>query len=215
MRQILERLINSKAKIFFILLLCTPMFWGIILQPNKLINEWKQTPVSFKIKIDQLFHDQQEGFFVAQLRWDTPSYHRSYRQTHFFYSLATVIISEASDTLSLISPKRYFQMDDGYISPPKIEPLPVVLFPFWLAGVFFLIKTKRYLVFVASFGLAVITFVLGHINFCYLFPIALINLYIANEGIFLISSPKKRAYVLILTVFYSTYLLGRTLWVVS
>ncbi len=202
---------NARHRLI-LLVLFTPAVWWIFFQFNQVSNEWQKIPVYFNRKVNSVF-SLSNLRYISELKWETPDYNRNDFYSRVFYNKATVLVDEFFSFLTFLSPKFYFQSnDEGKLLPQGIEAIPVVLFPFWIFGILKLIKEKRSKPFLMLFIFGMAAFLVGQRNFHFLFPIILVNLYLTNEGLGLVKDSKKIIFIFLILLVYSSFLIGRGLW---
>ncbi len=205
--------ILSKTKFrLLIILLLTPIFWWVLINFNQVVSGWLKSPIYIESKISRIYSTDNLRHTI-ELRWVNVETVRQGFLPRLFYNKATVIIDQFFDYLSIFSPKLYFQQgDNGISSPPGVEPIPVILYPFFIAGIYFLIKEKDIKSFQLLFILGILAFITDQKNFYFLFPVAIFYLSIASRGVELLLSPKNRLYFIISLFLYSTFLITRILF---
>lgn len=208
----LNRLISNKKHRYVLLLLLTPAIWWIFFRFNQVTDEWQKIPFYFNRKVDSVF-SLSNLRYILDLRWETPNYDRSDLYSRVYYNKLTLIAGEFFSFLTYLSPKLYFQSSDGWkLLPSGIEAIPVILFPFWIFGILKLIKEKRLKPFLMLFIFGMAAFLVGQRNFHFLFPIILVNLCLINEGLGLVKDSKKIIFIFLILLVYSSFLIGRGLW---
>ena len=151
---------------------------------------------------------------IDELRWVDDRYRQNNLIGKLFYNKGMVIINEFGNYLAFVSPRFYFQAGDGSkLSPKNVEPTSLLLYPFWIVGVIFLIKSHKYKSIIMACIFAFIAFLLGQRNFFFLLPITLIYLYIANVGIDQIKKVKTKKIIVMIMIIYSLYILSRAIFI--
>jgi len=157
---------------FFLLLLVTPGFWYLVFRINTLFLQWFaiKTYVPFKVK---------SIFEIYNLRfvWDLRSHSLV---SPYFYNKVSLLLNNLSEVLSLMSPKTYF-VDSMVFG--SWEMIPFFLFPLWFVGVWRLIEQRSVNVFIFLVIFSFVAYLVGQRSVYFLFPSALVNLYIVNEGL--------------------------------
>jgi len=208
----LNRLIGSKKHRYVLLLLLTPALWWIFFRFDQVVDEWQKIPFYFNRKVESVF-SLSNLRYILDLRWETVAYDRNDLYSRAYYNKATLVTGEFFSFLTYLSPKFYFQSSDGWkLLPPGIEAIPIVLFPFWIFGILKLIKEKHLKPFLMLFIFGMAAFLVGQKNFHFLFPIILVNLYLTNEGLGLVKDSKKIIFIFLILLVYSSFLIGRGLW---
>ena len=134
--QLLALLLDSKKR-FFLLLFLTPLFWLFLFNIENVAQEWTKAPIYFEQKYNTLFSEDRLRPLL-ELRWEAGKAN-SFLSLVFF-NKGLVFFDEGFSYLTFLSPRLYFQSGDGtQISPPGVEPIAVLLFPFWLFGFFIII----------------------------------------------------------------------------
>jgi hypothetical protein len=174
-----------------------------------LISEWKNTGSYFKNNIHSIFSDDKVSK-VDEARWNAFGPKKEELPAKLFYNKGTVLLDDAFSLLTNLGPRIYFQSGDGTrLSPPKVEPIAIPLFAFWVLGIIDLIKNKKFRLFIWSFLIAIAVYIFGQRNMAYLFPLSIIYSWIAVCGIESLKSTKFKKTVYILISIYGLYLLGR------
>lgn len=204
-----------KSPFFFLLLIISPGFWWIIFQPVTVFSELVKFPVYARHKVNTIFSTENLRF-IEEMRWNAFGEQKEELISRAYFNKATVLINNSFEYLSLASPRIYFQAGDGTsFSPPKAEPIPAILFIFWVFGLIELIKKKEkrplYLFLLFSF----FAFLAGVRNFAFLFPILILYIYISSIGMeFLLGKSKKKNLAITLLMVYGVFIIGRALWLV-
>jgi len=202
--------------LFFLLLLVSPVFWWIILQPSKIFSDVVKTPSNISNKVANVASEE-KVLGIQDMRWaqvDTEG--TTSIVSKIFYNKFLTIPDEAIDYLTFLLPKFYFQAGDGsQLSPPGVEPIAAILFPFFIIGTVGLIKEKKLKVFFVILASSFVAYVSGRKTISFLFPVLLGYLYLASVGILRIRNTKLKKVVIIFVVIYSLYMLARALWINS
>jgi len=212
MAKIFEKKVNISS-LLLLLLAASPGFWWALFQPGKVFSEWQKSPLYFQAKISSLFSEERL-LRLGSLRWANIDEATSeIFISRFFYNKLTVFVDEFFSFTSFLSPRFYFQAGDGSgFSPPGIEPIPIFLFPLWVYGLLKLVKGRRfraiYLLLLFGFG----AFLFGQRTLAYLWPVLLVNIYIAKEGLVAVSKSRTKAFLILGIFIYSLYIGGRALW---
>ena len=199
--------------LFIFLLAVSPGFWWILFQPISVVSELQKSPVYIEKKINSLFDDERV-VRIGRLRWaHVEESEFKIFLSRAFYNKLMIFVDEFFSFTSFLSPRIYFQAGDGSgFSPPGIEPIPIILFPFWIYGILRLIKERRYraiyLLLLFGFG----AFLFGQRKLTYLWPVLLVNIYFAKEGLAAISKSRTRTFLILGIFVYSLYIGGRALW---
>lgn len=197
------------AKKIFFFLLISPVFLWIILRPKELISEWSKIPVYLKSNISSLV-SQDKLAKVFTERWNAFGPEKEDLPSKIYYNKGMVLVDDFFSMTTYFSPRIYFQSGDGTnFSPPGVEPITIPMFVFWVMGIIALINNKKWKPFVAIFAFGIFAYLAGQRNFAFLFPIALIYVWISMLGIKTIKSPLKRNIVYSFLSLYGIFLLGR------
>lgn len=165
---------------YILLLILSPGAWWPLLKINLLLPQWLGASSNFGSKINSLL-DTQRIALIQSLRWaNLESSGAVFIASKFLYNKATILVSEFMSFLSFFSPRIYFQAGDGSpFSPSNVEPIPILLFPFWAYGIFLCIKNKNYRPIAATVIFALIAFLFGQANLAFLLPVLLLYVYFA------------------------------------
>ena len=192
-------------KTFLILLLACPGFWWVIFQPKAMIAEYLSTPKYFIGHIKS-YLTSDYYLKIDEMRWGGRALHRNDIISRFFYNKFVIIPKETFDFIQFLTPRLYFSVGDGSrLTPPRLEPIPFLLFPFWIFGLIFLFKSHHfrplyYLLLAGAFA-----YLVGRRNMAFLLPVLIIHTYICSLGL------KNRLFTAIILV-YGAYLLGMSAW---
>lgn len=139
----MEKITRINSKMIILLLIMSPGFWFPILKLNSAIGEFKNAPSYFQNKTNLFTKERLE--VVDTMRWANRDFSAEDKlYSKLFYNKATIIVDEFASYMSLFSPRYYFQSGDGSgFSPTNVEPILLVLFPFWLMGIYYLVKSKK------------------------------------------------------------------------
>lgn len=197
------------------LVLMTPWFWWMVFHAGAVAKEFLKIPTYTSQRVSGVYTESNLKF-VEDLRWVNLHVYQQPFRARFFYNKLTVMVNELLKVMDYISPRLYFQSGDGSnLSPPGVEPIPVIFFPFWLIGIFTLVKKKTFKPLLLSLLFAFIAFVIGRRTLSFLLPNLFLYVYIAGSGMKAVISKKKMKIWLSLFLIYSLYLLGRIIWIIN
>lgn len=204
----MKLILKSNFKELLVLFIVSPVFFWTIWHFPLFISEWSkifsytQGNLSSMLAPDKLQ-------YVQDMRWNSPL-------SGLVYNKGLVLVDDFFSYLSFFSPRFYFQAGDGTgFSPPSVEPVAGFLFFFWILGLISFIKKKNFRFFALLFILGVPAFLAGRRNLAYLFPVLLLYILIAYEGIKSFVSSKNKKFILAIYVVYGLFLMGRILWFTS
>ncbi|MBU0572836.1 hypothetical protein KKH23_02135 [Patescibacteria group bacterium] len=205
--------ILHKRIYFFLLLLLSPGFWWVIFQPINASIELVNFPINVKRKVTSIFSDEKLRY-VEEMRWNAFSEEKEELISRLYYNKAMVLVDNSFEYLSLLSPRIYFQAGDGTeFSPPGVEPVPFFAFVFWVFGLIKLAKQKEFKPLFLLLAFPLFGFLAGARNLVFLFPVLLLYIYIASQGIeLLINECKKRNLIIGLLIIYGVFIISRALW---
>ena len=211
MRTISE--IFHKRIYFFLLLFISPGFWWVVFQPINVSAELARFPIYAKRKVASIFSSEKLRN-VEEMRWNAFGEEKEELISRLYYNKAMVLVDNSFEYLSLLSPRTYFQAGDGTeFSPPGVEPIPFFAFVFWIIGLIKLVKQGKFKpLFLLSVS-PLLGFLTGARNLVFLFPVLLVYVYIASQGIeALLNKYKKRKFVIGLLITYGVFIINRALW---
>jgi hypothetical protein len=194
-------------KIFIILIIISPFFWWqFITKPNFILKNYSQIPSFIKNKTTSIFRNTQ---YIAEFRWNDSTKDNRPLASRFFYNKSELILNEFIIYLNNLNPRFYFQSGSGQLdSPPKTEPIAVLLLPISFMGIFRLIKNKKTKIIFIGLISCFLGYITGQISFYFLFPTALFYLYTSAYEISFWT--KKTQYLfLTLLIIYSLFLFFR------
>jgi hypothetical protein len=197
-----------KKKInFFLILLLTAGIWWNLFNIKNIILEWKDIPNLVKNNLSLIFSlDNQAKLY--EVRWNAFGMKKENILSKIFYNKGYILVDNLFSFLSYTSPRMYFQAGDGTrFSPPNVEPLAGILFPFWVIGIIFLIKKNKFKPIVLTLLFSFLAFLIGIRTFAFLLPILIIYTFIASEVL-------NKKY-LIFIVSYLIFIIGRVIWLKS
>lgn len=208
--------IFGQRKYFFLLLIISPIFWWIILQPIKGISEFVKLPIYTKNKIQTIFSEEKLRS-IDEMRWNAFGEEKEETISKLYYNKGLIIIDNLFEYLSLLSPRIYFQSGDGSnFSPPGVEPIPFFAFFFWLFGLIKLIKQRSNKLLFLFLSSPVFAFFAGSRSVIFLIPTLIIYIYIAAIGMeALVEKYKYKNLIITLLIIYGVYILSRALWLIS
>lgn len=204
---------NPALKYFCLFVLLSPGIWQIGMHTKEALQEW----LSFPVRISQnLKSKSTSNFFVyiEELRWGGRQLHRNDLKSRVTYNKSIGLLNEGFDFLQFATPKLYFASGDGSIfSPSRIEPIPSLLFPLWIAGIVGLLKHRRFKVFLIL-GLSLLpSFLAGSKNLSLLLPVLLTHIYISAFGLTnLFVRPSTRVAAASLLSIYGLYVVSMNFW---
>lgn len=212
-RRIINLITNPKPR-FFLLLVLTPAVWWFVGHLNLVVLEWSKTPIYFEVKRSSIFNEQKLAP-IKEFRWKAFGGERGSLLGRFFYNKLMVFFDQLFDWTTFLAPRLYFQAGDGtQFSPPEIEPIPSLLFVFWLWGLIDIFEKRDLKSILAIFLSGLPGFALGQKTLAFLFPTLLIYLCIVNNGIGLAVRRQKNLTISLLVIyfFYSLFLFGRMIY---
>jgi hypothetical protein len=179
-----------RFKILLFLFLISPLFWfHLISSPQKIINEYSQTPNYIKQKISTIFSNTQ---YIDEFRWNDATKDNRPFIGKFFYNKARIAFDQIIVYLNYLNPSLYFQIG-------QIEIISFLLFPISFAGIFRLLKNKRNKLLFIWLSSCFLVFLTGQQNIYFLLPIAIFYLYFSAYEL---SFWKKKTLFLFLGVFF-------------
>ena len=201
---------SHRIRLLIWLLVISPGFWWPVTQPGNLVKEWVQSPAYFRSS----FANRINGPYLDRLRdmqWGGWLIHRNSLLPKLVYSYPMLLINEFIELVEFAQPRMFFVTGDGSnFSPPSLQPIPVVLFPFWLIGLLNHIKTKHWSEFVLLFIFTSIAYLIGQKNLAFLLPVLVIYLRWASQGLDSLSTHKNIATAAV--SFYSLYAALGSVW---
>lgn len=202
---------NSKYRLIFLIII-TPVFWWVLLNFVDVISEFVKTPLYIQRKFGGIYSVENLRNTV-ELRWINVETVREGFYPRLFYNKLTVLVDQFFDYLTLFSPKLYFQQGgNGISSPPGVEPIPILLYPFFIMGLHFLIQKKKLLPLTMLFLSSTIAFIADQRNFYFLFPTVIVYLSISNRGLQVIRKKKLLKYFSLILLIYSGFLFLRVIY---
>lgn len=205
---------NLKMKTLFLLLvLTTPGFWHVVVQPRAFISQISQFP-SFAIQnISSKIHPNNYNVYIDELRWGGRSLHRNDLFSRALYGHHIYALNEFFEFTQFSSPKLFFLAGDGSnFSPRRIEPISSLLFPFWIIGILSLLRQKNIKLLVIFVLCLTFGYISGHKNLAFLFPLLLTQIYICTTGLSSFSGSKYYKLLLTLILIYGVYITSMNVW---
>ncbi len=200
-------------KLYWILIIISPFSWKIIFNIENVVSELFKIPLYFRARIEGIFSEE-KLVNAGLMRWAEIEEGYMLLYSKFLYNRLTILIGEFFDLLTYYSPRFFFQSGDGSnFTPQRVEPVPVVLFPFFLYGFLIIIKKRKFRLISAYIVLGVLPWIFGVKSFSYLFPLTLVILYFVKVGFEEIKNRRRYTYLKIV-VLYGFYLLGRMIWLI-
>ncbi len=204
----MKLILKSNFKELLLLFIVSPVFFWTIWRFPLFVSEWSkifgytQGNLSSMLAKDKLQ-------YVEDMRWNSPL-------SGIVYNKGLVLVDDFFSYISFFSPRFYFQAGDGTgFTPSSVEPVAGPLFVFWVLGLISFIRKKDFRFFVLVFLLGLPAFLAGRRNIAFLFPVLVLYIFIAYEGIRSFVSSKNKKFILIAYVVYSLFLIGRVLWFTS
>lgn len=196
-----------KTRILFLLLLLTsPSFWLVLLHLPQALSFWQHLPQSVVANIKSKSQSQYL-IYIDELRWAGRNFHRNDLLSRVLFNKSLFVTQEFFDFIQYAQPKLYFLAGDGQVfSPRRLEPISSLLFPFWILGIFKIIKDKKLLVPSAYCLFLFLGYASGQKNLALLFPVLILNVYISTLGL------KDFKRVIPLVLVYGVYITGMNVW---
>jgi hypothetical protein len=194
------------------MLVVTPGFVWSITKPSELLHEWSNFQRYSSHKFDTFFAESRISY-VEDLRWENKKYTHSDMLSRFFYNKLTVVVDDIFNYLTFISPRFYFQSGGGSnFSPQGVEPIAAAYYVFFVLGIVFLLKNKRYKIFYFILTFSFLAYLSGKRNLAFLLPVLISYIYVSYVGISI--SPTRKGFLYGLYILLSLFLIGRSIWVV-
>lgn len=198
---------NKKILFFLILVFTAGLYWNIF--NLKLIgSQWLKAPVLIKNNLSNFF-SADSLLKIEESRWNAFGEDREDLLSKLYYNKGYYLIDRLFDYLTFLSPRFYFQAGDGTnFSPPRVEPIAGILFPFFVFGVLKLVKEKNKKILILTILLSFLAYMTGQKNFIFLFPIMIIYVYISSLSL-------QNKYAVMFFGFFSFYILCRVLFLIK
>jgi hypothetical protein len=162
-------------KYFLLLLITSPFFYSLIFSTPKIISQWTNSPQYLHQKILSIANPERLSRIGQERQAGVP---------RILVNKTYIITDETFNYLSLFSPRIYFQAGDGQFTPKNTSPVFEGLFIFWLFGLINIIKNNQFKIFKFAGIFALPAFLTSQTNFAFLFPLALLYLYICAKTIY-------------------------------
>lgn len=147
------------------------------------------------------------------MQWGGQLVHRNSLFPKLVYNYPLFLVNEFVELIEFAQPRLFFVTGDGSgFSPPSLQPIPVVLFPFWLIGLLDHIKKKNWTELFILFGFALIAYLIGQKNMAFLLPVLIIYVRWAAHGLDDLSSPRLKKISLVFIISYSLYAAAGSIW---
>jgi len=206
---------NSRHRkyVFVVIVLSSPVIWTLISHFPELVYEWVNAFNNLSDKLNFLFSSSSVAPIHSMRLAQTYTSGPVFILSKFFYNRVLLYVGEFFTFQSLFSPRIYFLAGDGTpFSPNIVEPVSVLMFPFWVYGLFTSIKDKRYRV-LGSYVLSVfIVYLVGRRQFSFLLLVLIFQLYFVYKGVMMSISLKSARLYLGLSVVYGLFILGRLIF---
>lgn len=203
---------KNRIKTFFLLLVISPGFWWTVTKPGAVIKEWLQSPSYVRSS----FANRVRGPYLDRLRdmqWGGQLVHRNSFFAKLVYNYPLLLINESVELVEFAQPRLFFVTGDGSpFTPPSLQPIPVILFPFWLIGLLDYVKKKNWSRFLTLFGFTSAAYLIGQKNMAFLLPVLVIYIRWATHGLEILSSPRLRFLSLAIIFSYSIYAALGSIW---
>lgn len=204
----------NRNKYFFGLIFLLPAFWWFVLNLNPIFHEWLKTPGYLTNTVAQIIQVSDiEIWHIVDLKWETENYPRNHLATKLFYNKSSLAFNELFNYLNLLSPKLYFQGgDQDNLSSLKVEFIPAIFLPVWILGIFYLVKLKKWKIFIAWCTIAFFCYLIGQKNLAFLFPLVILNTYFIYQGLNFINLSGYKKLFIYLGIIYCLFLISRMIW---
>lgn len=193
--------------IFILLIVISPFFWWqFITNKNKIFSEYRQIPNYINNKISSIFRDTRS---IDEFRWNDITKDNRPFWGKFFYNKSHLLVSESIIYLNNLNPRFYFQSGSGQAdSPPKIEPIAILLLPCAFLGLYKLVNKYKFKYLLIGLLSVFFGYITGQYNLYFLFPTALFYLYCSAYEISFWKY-KNQKYFLSFLITYSLYIFLR------
>ena len=205
---------NIIVKAIILLLFC-PFFWQSIFSIKSLIGEWQKVPV-YGLQGVRATYSKKSLKPVEDLRWESLRFYHNNILARLLYNKVDLIVEEVWSFMAFLSPRFYFQAGDGSsFFPKETEPIPGILFPFWVWGILACVKNGFFKPIFLTLLFVFFAFLLGQRTISFLLPVLIMYVYFSTVGLDQIKNSKIRAAALFLVFSYSFYLIARMLWLLG
>lgn len=201
-------MIPNLRKTFWVLLLLSPGFWWLLTHAGQVVKEWTKAPVYAQ----QSLTSRMDGSYWLRLRemqWAGQLVHRESLWAKLAYNWPLFFANQFVDYLEFFPPRIFFVSGDGSgFAPPRVEPIPVLLFPFWIWGLVQILERKWFKEIAVYLALVFIAYLIGQKNMAFLWPVMVMNLRWSALGLDSIQSKKLKTWSWLIVGGYSLYVLG-------
>lgn len=189
----------------------SPGMWQVASHFPAAITAWQHIPASITPNIRSKLSVPYTTY-IDEMRWGGRFLHRNDLLSRLLYLRASFLVNEAFDFVQFATPRLYFAVGDGsHFSPARIEPVPVLLFPFWLFGLIQIVKTCNWRVFILLFISLLPAYLSGHKNLALLFPAVIVHIYISVLGLVSCRPPIRTVFGSLVSI-YGLYIVAMNLW---
>lgn len=201
------------TKYLLLFLLLSPGVWQVAFHPLAASRQWLSIPGRLPQNVTSKLASSYFTY-IAELRWGGRSLHRNDPLSRVLYNRTWGALNETFDFIQFVTPKLYFAAGDGSVfSPARIEPVPSILFPLWIIGLIYLIRSRRYKVFALLILAALPAYLAGAKNLALLAPVLVIHTYICAVGFTgLFSRQVFRKPATAVISLYGLYVVAMNLW---
>ncbi|KKQ95761.1 MAG: hypothetical protein UV74_C0013G0368 [Candidatus Woesebacteria bacterium GW2011_GWB1_43_14] len=206
------RITNNVRHLLLFFVLCPGFWWGIINSTN-VFREIGKSPHYFQGKLGSIYSYERTERIKATKNANVDLGLPGRLVGGFFFNEFTIVVDEFFDLTSFLSPRFFFQAGDGSLmSPPRTEPIPLVLFPAWVLGIITIVRKKNFGLLKILIILVFIPYILGQKNLVFLWPVMILYIFIAREGIMNIGNIKTKNNYLHLFVVYGVFVVLRSFY---
>lgn len=198
---------SIKLPVFVVILSLTSGIYWNLFNVRYIVSEWLKLPTYTISNVQNLFTPS-ALLKIEETRWNAFGDGREDLLSKVYYNKAYLILDKFFDYTTFLSPRFYFQAGDGTrFSPPGVEPIVGILFPFFVFGIIKLVKEKSWKLLFACLIFSLVAFLAGQKNLAYLLPVLIFYVYISTLTL-------RSKFALVVFV-YCLYIVGRVIWLTS
>lgn len=195
---------SKKRKLFYFFVILSPSFWFYFFNLRQAFGKYLNIGRNLRINLN-IFPSDKINYLLQMRSLDSSTYYVNSFYKRLLYNKLNLVIDKMFSVFQGLSPNIYFVPGDY----PKAEFIPLLLLPFWFAGLIEQVVRKNTRLGIVALASVFFAGIFGEQNIFFLMPTIILYIYLSYLG-FIKVVPKKYAKIFcILLIFYSIFLNAR------